>query len=325
VASDRAGVIRRFGFAHALLFTFLAASSSMAAEPSAEDKEIARNLMDRGDRLVGEKDFSGALKAYEAAHKIMNVPTTGIEVAKAEVVLGKLIAARDEALLVEHLPATANEPTPFIEARRAAADLAKKLEAKIPTLHIEAKNPHVGVETHAELDDQAIDLDKAQQIDPGKHVVRVTSGTDAREVEIEVEAGRSVPVVFDFDAPYTGRSYQFFAQPFGKKLSPLAIGAFAVGAVGAGVGTIAGIVAFAKTSSVKSDCTGNACPGFDSGRIASAQSAGNVSTAFFVIGGLGAAVGVASLFFFSNRDADHANVHISPVIGVGSAGVIGTF
>src|SRR5436190_23509399 len=54
------------------------------AEPSAADKETARSLMDEGDRKFAAKDYKGALDAYQGAHAIMGVPTTGLEVAKAQ-------------------------------------------------------------------------------------------------------------------------------------------------------------------------------------------------------------------------------------------------
>ena len=70
------------------------------AEPTAGDKETARSLMDEGDRKFAAKDFKGALDAYQGAHAIMGVPTTGIEVAKAQEALGLLVEARDTLLAV---------------------------------------------------------------------------------------------------------------------------------------------------------------------------------------------------------------------------------
>lgn len=47
--------------------------------------------MDQGDALFEARDFAGALRAYRAAHAIMGVPRTAIEVAKAEVALGRFV------------------------------------------------------------------------------------------------------------------------------------------------------------------------------------------------------------------------------------------
>src|SRR5262249_44553309 len=62
-----------------------AQGGTAAGAPSAADRETARKLLDDGDAAFEKKDYDGALKAYAAAHAIMHVPTTGIEVAKAQV------------------------------------------------------------------------------------------------------------------------------------------------------------------------------------------------------------------------------------------------
>jgi hypothetical protein len=116
----------------------LVASSLVArvsfAEVTAAEKANARELMDRGDDLVEKKQYREALEAYQAADAIMHVPTTGIEVARAQVALGLLVEARETALEVARSPETPGEPAPFAEARDAARQLATALERRIPTL-----------------------------------------------------------------------------------------------------------------------------------------------------------------------------------------------
>ena len=48
--------------------------------------------------MVATNDLEGALKRYEAAHEIMGVPTTGIEVARTRAKLGQLVEARAVAI-----------------------------------------------------------------------------------------------------------------------------------------------------------------------------------------------------------------------------------
>src|SRR4051794_38028802 len=82
----------------------LSAPRDAQADPTPAEKETARALLDEGDREVEKKHYEAALKAFLAADAIMNVPTTGIELAKTQVLLGQLVEARDSALRVTRLP-----------------------------------------------------------------------------------------------------------------------------------------------------------------------------------------------------------------------------
>src|SRR5689334_11309377 len=110
--------------------------------------EMARNLMDEGDAKLERGDARGALLSYRAAHTLMNVPTTGIEVARMEVKLGHLVEARKVALDVVRMPVKPHEPKPFVEARSDAQLLADALETRIPRLTIAIK----GVAESAQLE-----------------------------------------------------------------------------------------------------------------------------------------------------------------------------
>ena len=81
-------------------------------------------------------DLTGALEAYRGADAIMGVPTTGIEVARTQIRLGRLVEARDTALKVSRYPVKRREPRPFTDARTEALQLASELAARIPSLQL---------------------------------------------------------------------------------------------------------------------------------------------------------------------------------------------
>jgi hypothetical protein len=60
--------------------------------------------MKEGDGKFAAKDYAGALKAYEAAHAIMQVPSTGLPLAKAQLERGLLVEARDTLLQITRHP-----------------------------------------------------------------------------------------------------------------------------------------------------------------------------------------------------------------------------
>src|SRR5262249_13056293 len=120
------------------------ASATAQAGPSQNERDRARALMDVGDEKAAKGDLSAALAAYESAHAIMRVPTTGIEVAKMLDKLGKpgaaLVAARD----VLAIPVASGEPKPFTEAREKARKLAAALESRVPTLTVNVTGAPAG-------------------------------------------------------------------------------------------------------------------------------------------------------------------------------------
>ena len=135
--------MRLFPFAYATLTAAAlvlsvpeGAYAQPAPGPSAADRDTARKLLDSGDEAFAKKDFAGALNAYSAAHAIMNVPSTGIEVAKAQTAMGLLLEARDMALQVTRMEQLPKEPLAFGEARKEASDLAAQLDPRIPSLEI---------------------------------------------------------------------------------------------------------------------------------------------------------------------------------------------
>ena len=100
----------------------------------------------------------------------------------------------------------------------------------------------------------------------------------------------------------------------------LALGAGGVGVAGVVIGTIFGLVASSNWSSAKNDC-GSGC-----GPTAKAQqekddanTAATVSTVGFVAGGVLLAAGTALYFTAPSASPQAAEVHLSPLVGPGSA------
>lgn len=122
--------LRRIAFVLVLALPGLAS----AATPNAADRETARTYMTEGRKQRDENDLKAALRAFEAADAIMHVPTTGLEVAKTEAMLGQLVEGRDVALRVARSSPEPGEPAPFAEARAAARKLADELEGRIPSI-----------------------------------------------------------------------------------------------------------------------------------------------------------------------------------------------
>jgi hypothetical protein len=166
---------------------------------------------------------------------------------------------------------------------------------------------------------------RALPLDPGNHVLRFAApgkpAVDKSIVAHESEKGRQVSVVLGTPAvgpalpvppgavppPVVSAPVASDAPPNGAHWSTrrtLAVASAGVGVIGLGVGAVFGIVGLSDASAVKSDCPAAGCANHAqavSDRNSSLL-AGNVSTAAFIVGGLGLAAG-AVLWFTAPKSA----------------------
>jgi hypothetical protein len=169
-----------------------------SAEPSAADKETARHLMKLGEEKLAAKDFKAALSSFESAHLIMNVPSTGLAVARALAGLGQLVEARDLALEIARSSAVAGEPAAFEQARSDAGAFAKGLEARIASLEVQIDGAPEGAKLEVSVDGHLVPQVGAKftrRLNPGKHVVTaVAEGLPPSSAQVEIAEGASEKV-----------------------------------------------------------------------------------------------------------------------------------
>ncbi|HVY44599.1 MAG TPA: PEGA domain-containing protein [Minicystis sp.] len=156
--------------------------------------------MKQGDGKFAARDFKGALKDYQAANAIMQVPSTGLPLAKTQIELGMLVEARDTLLAVTRSPKQPGEPAAFAKAREEAGPLAQKLADRIPSLSISVEGPANGAAQVA-IDGAAVPPDTLgtpRKVNPGTHVVTVTSpGYESATRNVIVKEGESAKLSID--------------------------------------------------------------------------------------------------------------------------------
>ncbi len=336
----------------------LASAPLAHADPSAADKETARSLMNEGRTDRDKGDLKGAVKAFAAADALMHVPTTGLELARAQVAVGQLLEGRDTALRVTRIPEKPNEPAPFKAARDAAASLNEELAGRIPSVTIVVKNVPDGATPTVDIDGASVPaevLGQPRKVDPGHHVVTAKAGSAEGKQELDIAEKETKDVSIELPAPTpdsetkpaeTSASDQ--APPSsggGNKL--LIWGGFGLAGAGVIVGSVTGFLALNKANSVKgsSSCQngGTLCNPSVDGDVSSGKTMALVSTVSFIAAGVGAALGVTGLFVGggdsaaapASKPADapaspeqtstRMRMRVVPWIGLGSAGVNGTF
>lgn len=310
-------------------------------QPSEIDKDAARTLVQQGDERMAVKDYKGALKAYEGADDIMGVPTTALLVAKTYVAMRKLVEARDAFRRAADFPNKPGEPPAFGRARDEGKGKAKEIGKLIPRLTIEVEGTESGTEITVSIDAEEEEAwARAVPVNPGHHVVEATaSGYRSTREEIVLEEGEKRTMVLHLAAAEGADPEPDFGEPDGDEatdLWPVVYVGFGVAAVGVAVGSITGAISLDKAAEAKEFCEGNACSPEAEEPLNESITLAHVSTASFVVGGLGAAAGATALILTlledgeaSDQDGDDSepddDVDMEVDMGLGWIGLRGTF
>ena len=340
-------------------------ASVAQAAPSAAERETARRLMDEGKARLKANELARAIEAFQKAHDIMHVPTTGIALARAHLAAGHLVEARDAALEVGRLPHDPSDPAVFDTARKHAKELDAQLKPRIPTVRIKIKG---GTPSRVAVDD--VEIPKAivgepVAVNPGKRVIsaRSAEGAEAtgeieiaeresKEIEITLPAPGEAPGAAatskpsSSSAPAAPRKVTGFGNdgdvgPVGERTQlaqGLIYGGFGLAAVGVAVGGITGAMTLSKASDVEPQCANDICDPAARGDLDSANTLATVSTIAFVAGGAFAVAGVVGLFLPRRPASADARAGLTwdgarpalrtaegRTIVIGPAGIGGTF
>jgi len=332
----------------ALSLSSLSSLSSFSAPALAQtdsDKATARELAKEGADALEKKDFAKAADRFARADRLFHAPTLVLGLARAQVGLGKLVAAQENyhSILREEL--SPNAPEAFVQA---ATDARKELAALTPQV------PWVILTV-----DGASDLSKAKvtigadavpsaalgvkrAIDPGEHTVRVElEGYLPAEKKFSLTPGATESVSLTLspapaDAPPKSTAAPVEPPPSGGLFphqDAVGIVLLGVGSAGAVVGAVTGILALQKHKDLEAGgCTTEGCPASQQEALGSYHTLGALSTAGFITGGVGLAAGLVLVLTAPKapkKSGAEATTGLRPVvrpyIGAGEIGVVGRF
>lgn len=297
-------------------------ATSAGAGPTPKDRTDAAVLTNKARAAVRQKNNDQAEVLFKQAEGLDPQPQRRLELAKVLVAKEKLVEAS------KLLNGIVNDPGLGPQGK-VWKDQAKKqleqFETRIPwlTVHLVGATGSPRIE----VDGQPIEPDAESPVDPGKHTVGVDAdGFESVDQDVTLKDSEHRTITIQMVA--TKKAVTEAPKSTGGSKWP-AVAAFGVGAVGIGVGSVFGILAFDETSKAKQFCNGNVCPARP--EVVTARNVaienGNVSTVGFVVGGIGVAAGVVLLLTVGagspapKKDA----VSVTPYIGAGDFGVVGTF
>jgi hypothetical protein len=362
--TDRSrGHAKRFARSSRTLFCCAAAlaitSPALAQTPSPEDVASARALGTEGVKLADAGNCASAIPKLEAAEKLYHAPTTLERLGECQVNLGRLVAGTESLNRVVRETLAPNAPTAFVSAQQRAAQLLATAQPRIGKLRIHvdvAPIDKVTVTVDGANVPSAL-LDSARPTDPGPHEVSASApGYKTATASVQLAAGAESPVPLSLEpdpnavAP-SGASSASTAQPpplgDGQSVGVVpppgqgstapnripAIVAFGIGGAGVVVGSIFGIMALGTKSSLDNACPDKKmCPPSSQSDIDALSTRATLSSIGFGVGIVGVAVGTVLLVTARGGEARPApaaqsspRVRVSPWLGVGTAGVGGTF
>ena len=281
----------------AALACVAAPRTAMAQQAPPGDVSQARELFVQASELRDHGDLPGALDKFKAAHTLADNPITTFELARTYAALGKLVEARDAFASIARLPVRADETERATQARRDGAKAADDLRARIP----EPAPP-------------------SKEGDP-REVERAVppAPAEAREPKAEVPAPAAPPASPPVEAPRPA------PEGGGNHFGPFAWVGFGVGAAGFLSGSIFAAATLSKASSISTHCSTTACEQTGTDAAHSARDLGVAAVVSYTLSAVGVGVGLADLLLYSRAPAATSDRSVHPWIGLGAAGVRGSF
>lgn len=311
---------------------------------------VAETLFQQARDLFKQQRYAEACPRFAESQRLEPKLGTLLNLAVCHERVGKIATAWAEYTSVATIARREGVKDREEFARQQVAILAKKLARVTLQSGASPSDPTVT------LDDQPLDraaLNTPLPIDPGKHRVGATApGKIAWSTAIEVpaeSADLAVPIpaleaapapkepVAPPPAPSTPTPIA--AEPLRPIAPPahlvtlepartdwtVAYAGFGVGVAGALVGAVTGGFTLAQAGAIRDRCGDNKCASAETGPIRSTNTLANVSNVAFVVGGLGAGVGLVSLLVARTGAPAAPVASLTPIVGPGSLGLRGSF
>jgi hypothetical protein len=299
----------------------LSASLLFAVPAWAGDPAAAREQLKSGYQLAQDGKCEEAIPHFVESMRLDVKAITLINLAQCEEKVGKLTDALGHWVDARARAQVEGNPQIVAEAEKRAKALEPRLGRLTITLAKDA--PKDAEVTRDDVVLGSVSFGVALPVNPGTHVIVVKApGHKEQRLEVNVGEGdlRSVQVTAGPIDPTVKAP-----PPGGEKsgTSSLVYIGFGVGAAGLAVGTITGLMSLGKKSTADSNCPQkDQCNQEGLDAVDAGRTLGWVSTVGFIVGGVGAAVGVYGLVSGGSKsESPRAAIYLGP----GSAGLRGSF
>jgi len=343
-----------------LLAAFLLAGTpALAQEVDETTRAAARQVGRDGLEAYKQGQYEDALEKLNRAYDVMKAPTLGLWTARTMVQLGLLVEASERYIEVTRLQATGGDTALQEEAIAVAAEERAQLRPRIPQLKLVVEGAPLD-QVQVQLDGKDVPtslLGLPGPVNPGVRKAVATFGTQSVTEEATLSERDSKVLTLRFGQPppaATALAPAPVAAPAAPASSPTAVTpaspqpaptqpadtspargsvqrtlgwvSLGIGGVGLVVGGVTGAMVLSKQKELESsdECVNEACGPVEYDRVDEYNALRPISTAGFIVGGVGVAAGLTLLLTAPGRE-EAATAHVTPWIGAGSAGLVGRF
>ncbi len=304
-----------------------------AADPSAADRATARTLAQEGQQALDAKKFSTAADKFTRADSLVHAPTLLIGLARAQLGMSKLVEAQESFNRIIREGVAPNSPRSWTKALEDATKEVDAITARLPWVTITVLGPTSPEVVIDSTPVPSASLGVKRPVNPGSHTVKASAeGFLPAEKTVIFAEGQSIAVSLELEqapadaAPVAVAPVRDAPVSSGNGKKTAAFVALGVGGAGLAVGGIFGVLAMGKHAKLVEACPDKVCdPETQGSTLSSYHTLGNVSTVGFIVGGVGVATGAILLLTGSKESPPPTAATWSPFLGIGSAGVRGTF
>ncbi len=336
--------MRRTAFLMAMAAALLSGSIAQAQQVDEASKSAARDIGKDGLEAFKAGRYDEAVDKLTRAYAVVKVPGLGLWTARALEKAGKLVEASEVYNEVGMLEVAEGDRAVQEVAKQDAAKEREALLPRIPKLTVQVEGAPAN-EVQVTVDGVPVAaalIGAARPANPGSHSATAKVGEQEVSEEVTLAEGESETVVLRLAAPAPAEQPSMqepapASAPAPAATAPADTGAadgsmqrtlgwvgLGVGGAGLVFGTVTGIIAVSKKSSLEDDgCVDGACYADQTDDVDSYNSMRTLSTVGFVIGGVGAAAGAVLLL--TAPEQDESGPTVQAWLGAGSAGVKGSF
>ncbi len=313
----------------AVVLVTLGAPEARAQPIDLETRSAARRLGADGQKLFEAGNIAGALEKFNLADSLVPAPTLGLRAARCLSLLGRLVEASERYLDVTRIQLDRSAPAVMRKAQAEALAERDKLVPTIPSLDVTIEGP-TGAGVTVIIDGKAVPpalLGQKRPVDPGTHRVEAKRAdtTVSREVTLKVgEAGQVVLKLPPVPVPTKPKPPDTF--PY-RTVGFVGVG---IGVAGLLFGGVNGVLALITDQKLVIRCgSDRLCPASAWSQSDTFDLMRAFTTTGFIVGATGLAVGIPFLLAAPGPPKPAVETppaaRIDPWIGVGAAGVRGTF
>lgn len=310
------------------------AANAQPVDPSGTDegtRNAARELARDAVSAYDEKNYARALDLIDRAYKLVPAPTISIWQARILAKMQRLIEANERYEITRRTKLPPDAPPAFRAAVSEAGQEVEALRQRIPRIRVKVTGAEANsTSLRVTLDGKPVPPELVgvlRTVDPGVHQLEArVPGIGSAQRRIEVKEGERKDVELEL-APVDVGGRQQGDQPEAggagwSARKTWSVVAASIGVAGVGTGIGFGLAANQKHSTLKDSCSGNSCPPSASGDLDSFRTDRTISWIGYGVGAAGLATAAVLVFVVKDRPT---RVGVAPYVGIGAAGVGGTF